>query len=126
MNRRVLIADDERTIADTLVTILKMHGFEARAAYDGQQAVDLALHWRPHIFLTDLLMPVMDGIEAAVAICRILPDCRVVLLSGVASTTDLASDLRRRGYGFEVVRKPIPPEELLAQLRKDGEAAGLA
>ncbi|HZZ38046.1 MAG TPA: response regulator [Acidobacteriaceae bacterium] len=126
MARRILIADDERTIADTLATIVGMHGYEARTAYDGEQAVDTARQWQPHIFLTDLLMPVMDGFEAAIAICRILPECRVLLLSGVASIADLTSELRQKGYHFEILRKPIPPEELLAQLRQEDGAGGLA
>jgi CheY-like chemotaxis protein len=74
MARRILIADDERTIADTLGTIVGLHGYEVRTAYDGGQAVETARQWQPHIFLTDLVMPVMDGFEAAIAICRILPD----------------------------------------------------
>ena len=125
MARRILIADDERTIADTLAIIVRMHGFEARTAYDGEQAVKVALEWRPHILLSDVLMPVMDGIEAAIAICRAMPDCRVVLLSGLASASDLGGELKRRGHAFEVLRKPIPPEELLACLREDeaGQAA---
>jgi CheY-like chemotaxis protein len=117
MMRRILIADDERTIADTLATIMGMHGFEVRTAYDGHQAVETARQWQPHIFLTDFLMPVMDGIEAAIAVCGILPDCRVVLFSGVAATTDVTTELERRGYDFEVLRKPIPPDELLECLQ---------
>lgn len=103
-------------IADTLATIVGLHGYEARTAYDGREAVETARRWRPHILLTDVLMPVMDGIDAAIAICRMLPDCRVVLLSGVASITDLAGEMQSRGYAFEILRKPIPPEELLAHL----------
>lgn len=116
MKRRILIADDEPMIADTLATIVALHGYEARTAYDGREAVETARHWPPNILLTDVLMPVMGGIEAAIAICRMLPDCRVVLLSGVASITDLAGELQRRGYDFEILRKPIPPEDLLAHL----------
>lgn len=126
MIRRILIADDERTIADTLATIVEMHGFEARTAYDGQEAVEMARSWRPHILLTDVLMPVMGGVEAAMAICEMLPDCRVVLLSGLASVGDLTNEVRQQGLGFEILRKPIPPEELLQTLQTDTEAAGLA
>ncbi|MFZ0632471.1 MAG: response regulator [Acidobacteriaceae bacterium] len=122
MTRRILIADDERMIADTLATIVGLHGFEARTAYDGRQAVETARQWRPHILLTDVLMPVMDGIEAAIAVCRILPDCRVVLLSGVSTIADLAGELEGQGYAFEILRKPMPPEELVACLWKSEDA----
>lgn len=120
MKNRILIADDERTIADTLAAIVGLHGFEARTVYDGRQAVETARAWRPDILLTDVVMPGMDGIEAAIAICRMLPECRVLLLSGVASVGDLSGRVKARGYSFEVLRKPIPPEELLAKLRGDG------
>lgn len=113
-------------IADTLATILGLHGFEARTAYDGREAVENARQWRPHILLTDVLMPVMDGIDAAIAICRMLPECRIVLLSGVASITDLAGEIQNRGYVFEILRKPIPPEDLMAWLMRGGGAAGLS
>lgn len=126
MTQRILIADDERMIADTLATIVGLHGYETRTAYDGREAVETARQWQPDILLTDVLMPVMDGIDAAIAICRMLPDCRVVLLSGVASITDLAGELNSRGYHFEILQKPIPPEELLAHLWKHGGAAGTA
>lgn len=114
MTNKILIADDERTIADTLTTIVKMHGFEARAAYDGEQAVAAARGWKPDIFLTDLLMPGMDGVDAALAICRILPNCRILLLSGMMANSELAA--RLRGHDFEVLLKPVPPEELVARL----------
>lgn len=126
MTHRILIADDEHTIADTLAAIVTLHGFEARTAYNGQQAVKAALEWRPHILLSDVLMPVMDGIEAAAAVCEALPECRVILLSGLTSVSDLVGELRQRGRAFEVLRKPIPPEELLALLQREngaGEAA---
>jgi CheY-like chemotaxis protein len=121
MTRKILIADDEQTIADTLATIVGLHGFEARTAYDGRVAVDTARHWHPDIFLTDVLMPGMDGIEAAVAICRMLPACRVLLLSGIDRLGDLVREAERQGYAFEVLQKPIPPEDLLARLRRDGD-----
>ncbi|MGA8531174.1 MAG: response regulator [Acidobacteriaceae bacterium] len=123
---KVLIADDERTIADTLATILGMHGFEARTAYDGEQALETARHWRPHILLTDVLMPGISGIDAATAICRMLPECRVVLLSGITWLGDLVREVQGQGFVFEVLQKPIAPEELVACLRKNGSAGQLA
>jgi DNA-binding response OmpR family regulator len=124
MKGRILIADDERAIADTLATILEMHGFETRTAYDGHQAMEIAMEWRPQILLTDVLMPGMDGVEAAMAICRMLPDCRVLLLSGLTANRDLADRIRRSGHDFEILHKPIPPDELLACLGHDGRARG--
>jgi len=114
---RVLVADDERLIANTLGTILTRSGFETTVVYDGQQAVDAARVWRPDILLSDVVMPALNGVEAAIQICAIIPECRVLLFSGQAGTSDLLQAARARGHNFEVLPKPIPPNELLAHLR---------
>jgi CheY-like chemotaxis protein len=114
---KVLVADDERLIADTLGMILNRSGFRASVVYDGIQAVETARSWQPDLLLTDVVMPAMNGVEAAIQICAMIPECRVLLFSGQAGTSDLLQEARARGYHFEVLPKPIPPSELLARLR---------
>jgi CheY-like chemotaxis protein len=114
---RVLIADDERLIADTLGMILNQNGFEAATVYGGQKAVETARHFRPDVFLADVVMPGMSGIEAAIQICAMIPGCRVLLLSGQAATSDLMRDARVRGHDFEIILKPVHPNQLLDRLR---------
>jgi CheY-like chemotaxis protein len=113
----VLIADDERIIADTLGMILNQNGFEAATVYGGQKAVETARVFHPDVFLADVVMPGMSGIEAAIQISSMIPGCRVVLLSGQAATIDLLRDARVRGHDFEVLLKPIHPNQLLDRLR---------
>lgn len=115
---RVLVADDERIIADTLSLILAQNGFEAATAYNGQHAVDTARTFHPNIFLADVVMPVVSGIDAAIQIRALIPRCRVLLLSGQAATSDLLRDARLRGHDFEILLKPIHPTQLLARLRQ--------
>ena len=115
---RVLVADDERVIADTLGLILNQSGFEAATAYNGAKAVELARSFHPDVFLGDVVMPGMSGIEAAIRICSMIPECRVLLLSGQAATSDLLHDARLRGHDFEILLKPIHPTQLLARLRQ--------
>lgn len=114
---RVLIADDERLIADTLALILKHAGFEAETVYSGQKAVEAARNRSPDIFLADVVMPGMTGIDAAIEITALHPACRVLLLSGQAATADLLRDARVRGHHFEVLLKPVHPSQLIARLR---------
>lgn len=116
---RVLVADDERIIADTLTIILRQNGYDATAVYGGMEALETARSWQPDLLLADVVMPDMSGIEAAVHIHALLPQCRIVLLSGQAATSDLMQNARRDGHEFEVLLKPIHPTQLLAQLRKD-------
>lgn len=113
----VLIADDEPVIADTLRTILRLNGFEAVATSSGQQAVDAASECHPDIFLTDVVMPDIDGLEAAIKVCAMNPFCRVLLLSAVAEIRDLEFEARKAGHSFEVIEKPIHPTDLVQILR---------
>lgn len=114
---RVLIADDERLIADTLGLILRQAGFDAEIVYNGQKAVEAARSCCPDVFLADVVMPGMTGIDAAIEIAAMHPACRVLLLSGQAATSDLLRDARVRGHHFEVLLKPVHPSQLLARLR---------
>ncbi|MFP5228930.1 MAG: response regulator [Acidobacteriota bacterium] len=114
---RVLVADDERLIADTLGMILNQNGFEAATVYGGLNAVETARAFHPDVFLADVVMPGMSGIEAAIQISAMIPGCRVLLLSGQAATADLLRDARVRGHEFEILLKPVHPSQLLDRLR---------
>jgi CheY-like chemotaxis protein len=114
---RVLIADDERIVADTLRTILNRSGFEAASVYGGQDALDMARVWPPEIFLSDVVMPEVSGIEAAIQICKMIPECRVLLISGNAEMHHLTRLASLEGHHFPILQKPVPPQELLALLR---------
>jgi CheY-like chemotaxis protein len=115
---KVLVADDERVIANTLAIILQHAGFEALAVYRGEEAVELARTFQPDILISDVVMAMMTGIEAAIQICTVLPACRILLFSGQADTADLLEDARQRNYDFDLLAKPIHPLVLLNKLRK--------
>ena len=79
---KVLVADDERVIADTLAIILNQSGFEATAVYNGEKAVETARTLRPDMLISDVIMSELNGIEAAIRMRALLPNIRVFLLSG--------------------------------------------
>ena len=114
---KVLIVDDERVIADTLVIILNRSGFDATAVYSGERAVEAAQEMRPDMMISDVIMADMNGIDAAIKIRGILPACKVLLFSGQAATADLLEKARTQGYEFEILAKPVHPQDLLARLR---------
>lgn len=114
---RVLVADDERVIADTLAMILNQSGFEAQAVYSGENAVDLAHTFEPEMLISDVIMGGMSGIEAAIQIRALLPKVKVLLFSGQAATSDLLTEARAQGYEFEILAKPVHPQDLVARLR---------
>jgi len=113
---RVLIADDERVISDTLAAILSKSGFDARTAYGGETAVELARDFQPNILIVDVVMLGMTGIEAAIQVRSMLPSCKVLLFSGQATTADLLEEARTKGYEFDIFAKPFHPKDLLARL----------
>ena len=112
----VLVVDDEETLANTTVEILNLSGFCAFVAYDGQTALELAAKLHPDILLTDVVMPGMNGVELAVALSKLLPKTRILLISGQAGTIDLLERARLEGYSFDLIAKPIHPLKLVEQL----------
>jgi CheY-like chemotaxis protein len=115
---KVLVVDDERVIADTLAIILNQHGFEASAVYTGTGAVEKARAEKPDLIISDVIMPDMNGIEAAINIRAFLPNCKILLFSGQAATADLLERARSQGHEFEILAKPVHPQDLLSKLRE--------
>jgi CheY-like chemotaxis protein len=113
---RVLVVDDEPLIADTIVAILQRSGFEATAAYNGSEAVEVASSYCPDYMITDVLMPGMTGIEAAKIIQQLCPEARILLFSGQAATADLLTEARSEGLDFDLLPKPIHPRTLIDKL----------
>ena len=114
---KVLVADDERVIADTLTMILNQSGFDARAVYSGEKAVEMASTFAPDMLISDVIMADLNGIDAAIQIRSILPSVKILLFSGQAATADLLEKARAQGYEFEILAKPVHPQDLLAKLR---------
>ncbi|HUY81079.1 MAG TPA: response regulator [Acidobacteriaceae bacterium] len=114
---KVLVADDERVIADTLAIILNQSGFEATAVYSGERAVEVAEELRPDMLISDVIMTDLNGIDAAIRVREMLPSCKILLFSGQAATADLLERAQEKGHQFEILAKPVHPQDLLAKLR---------
>ena len=114
---KVLVIDDDNSVADTLTMVLNFSGFDAIAAYSGEHGLDLARQSVYDHLVTDVMMEPMDGIQAAIAIQAICPGCTVLLISGNERTSKLLADAVRSGYEFEILAKPVYPTVILDRLR---------
>ena len=113
---KIIVVDDEPIIADTLVNILEGEGHDALAVSHGESAVKWAKMILPDAIISDVIMPGMNGIEAAKEILKALPNCRIILFSGQAASSDLVAKARAEGFMFEILTKPINPDVLLQKL----------
>ena len=116
---RILVVDDEALIADTIVQILNRSGFIAEAVYGGREAIEAARRIAPDLILSDVLMPHLDGVEAAITIQKFLPNARIILFSGQAATVEILARASHRGYHFELLAKPLHPTQLIKHLRSN-------
>jgi DNA-binding NtrC family response regulator len=111
--KRILVVDDESVIADSLGTIFSNEGYEARAVYSAEQALQLFLEWVPHLAIIDVRLPGMNGIDLAIQLKEQYPECKVALFAGQAATSDLLVSARQSGHLLDVLEKPIHPTALL-------------
>jgi DNA-binding NtrC family response regulator len=112
----VLIVDDEKVIADTLSIILTRAGFITMTAYDGITALRIANAITPALLISDVVMPGITGVELAIMLSQSLPDLKVLLFSGQASTVDLLEKARRGGHYFTTLTKPVHPTDMIKRI----------
>jgi DNA-binding response OmpR family regulator len=110
---KVLIVDDERTIANTLDLIFSASGYETRAAYSAEQALEIITGWLPDLAIIDVVLPLMSGIDLAILLTAQCPACRILLFSGQSLTADLLVEATTKGYTFDILAKPVHPTVLL-------------
>lgn len=129
--RKIIVADDYPDAADTMVELLRLAGYEAASAYDGQQALELARTFRPDLVILDIDMPVLDGYATARAFRKEqAPGSRVVLIAYTARTQPSDErDALEAGFDRHV-KKPLIGQELCdlidAYLETLGPRANLA
>jgi two-component system response regulator MtrA len=111
---RVLVVDDDASLAEMLTIVLRNEGFEPRACASGDKAMAVFREFRPDIVLLDLMLPGKDGID----VCR---DIRaesgvpIVMLTAKNDTIDVVLGLESGADDYVV--KPFKPKELIARIR---------
>jgi DNA-binding NtrC family response regulator len=115
--RLIYVVDDRIVVAETLAMALIQNGFRALAFEDPTIALSAALIKHPDALISDVIMPRMTGIELAIGVRNAYPACRVLLYSGQINTGGLLEQAKKEGYEFEILAKPVHPEEILEKLR---------
>ena len=111
MQQRILIVDDEPSIARTLAAIVEREGYVAQFATSGEQALAVAPAFRPDILLTDYAMPGMSGFDLSAAIAHIYPGCRIFVLTAYSDAQRFPK-VKDQPPATMLI-KPLPPVELL-------------
>ena len=111
---KILVVDDDKKIVELVTAYLGRDGYHVLAAYDGQQAIDLARHKQPDLVILDLALPQVDGMD----VCRVLrAESNVPIIMLTARTTE---DDKLAGLDLgadDYVTKPFSPRELMARVR---------
>lgn len=112
---RILYAEDDRAIRDSVVRALDLEGYDVRAVPDGNALLDSVIEFDPNVIVLDVMMPFMDGLTA----CRRLRAAGnmtpILMLTARSETTDRISGLDAGADAY--LAKPFDVEEFLAYLR---------
>ncbi len=121
---RVLVVDDEPSLAELLASVLRSEGWEIRTAGDGASAVRAARDFEPDAVVLDIMLPDLDGLEVLRRIRAVRPHVCVLFLTARDSVQDRVAGITAGGDDY--VTKPFSIEEVLARLRGLLRRAGIA
>ncbi len=109
---KAIVIDDEPEIVKLMVDILTEAGFETQGHVTPDSALRAIQEWRPHLVLTDIAMPNINGLDVLKKVRTMDPDLPVVFVSGHVDKTTL---LEAMSYGiYSVIEKPFRPAEILS------------
>jgi two-component system response regulator VicR len=113
-NKKILVVDDEKPIADILEFNLKKEGFDVYCAYDGTSAIEMVEEIKPDLILLDIMLPSKDGME----VCREVRkkyEMPIIMLTAKDSEIDKVLGLELGADDY--VTKPFSTRELLARVK---------
>ena len=96
---RVLVVDDEPSLAELLASVLRYEGWEIRTAADGSSAVRTAREFQPDAIVLDIMLPDFDGVEVMRRMRADLPDICVLFLTARDAVEDRVAGLTAGGDG---------------------------
>lgn len=114
---RILLVDDEPDILEFMVYNLKKEGYEVFTGTNGREAIEIAKKHKPQLIILDIMMPVMDGIEACRQL-RELPDFKNTVITFLTARNEDYSQIAGFDAGADdYISKPIKPRVLLSRIK---------
>ncbi len=104
-NKTILVVDNEETIRETLMKILKREGYNVLTAADGQEALEMIRKHEVNLILSDICMPRIDGHNLLKQVKAILPEVEIVLMTGQGKWETGLEALREGAFAF--IPKPF-------------------
>ena len=115
--QKVLVVDDEEPILELLKYNLEKEGYSVETANDGLKAVEMAKKFHPDLVLLDIMMPVMDGVEACRRI-REIPEVRKTFVIFLTARSEEYSEVAAFDVGADdYITKPIKPRALISRIQ---------
>jgi two-component system alkaline phosphatase synthesis response regulator PhoP len=116
-SHKVLIVDDEPDILEILNFNLSKEGFETRTAENGKRAVEIAAEFKPHLVLMDIMMPIIDGVEAC-RLIREMPGMKDTYIIFLTARGEEYSEVAAFDAGAnDFITKPIKPRALVSRIQ---------
>ncbi len=115
-NKTILVVDNEETIRETLLKILKREGYSVLTAADGQEALEIIREHEVHLILSDICMPRIDGHTLLKQVKAILPGVEIVLMTGQGKWETGIEALREGAFAF--IPKPFNKLDLNKTVRR--------
>jgi len=113
--KKVLVVEDEFGLQETLRNIFIMEGYETRIAVDGRNGYAVYRQFKPHLILTDVVMPEMNGIDLVRKVRKEDQKIKVIFMSGFFGIKKLKQDLDDEilKHGYRTLSKPFKISDLL-------------
>lgn len=113
---KIIVAEDEPDIRDIVERALKAAGHDVVSAADGAAALEIMKRQRFDLLLTDIVMPIMDGVALALNTADAFPDMQILMMTGYADQRDRAYNLDLLIH--DIVLKPFSIEEIILKVEE--------
>jgi len=116
---RILVVEDEDGLRENLADLLSLEGYHVATAANGVQGMGAHLSFRPEMVITDVVMPIMDGVDMVRQLRKRDPNLKALFISGFFGTRSVRQELMDEitRFGYPMLSKPFRPSQLFSLLR---------